>query len=184
MSYSYAQERTFRRPQHVRRYELDELFDYEDIVVKLQVAQNRIVEAFATATEYRRGKIRGTGGYIIGVDKQQKALVDHIMTHVINGRKHGIVIASELPSWIGNSRGVLHTVIDDLNRRFVAVRLSELCQKKIIWFNEYNNGTWDIHQRALDQYYAELSYAKEIRKVDERLRREDLHGGGRLRVIH
>lgn len=186
MSHTSAQ-RTYppqKREAYVKRYELDELFDDDDLVIKLQIAQSRIVEAFVHASEHHRGKLRKTDNYIPYVGPRRRDLVEYIVDHVLNRRNHRIVTSSELPAWLGGSVHVLKETAQDASTRLVAIRLYEMCQMKLIWFNGYNDGIWETTQSVVDQYRAEVSYGRDLRKTEERLRREDLHGGGRLRVVH
>ena len=186
MSFSSTQ-RTYpdrRRKEYIKQYELHELFDPEEIALKLKVARHRIAATFFYATERYRGRERAcTGNYIVNVDKRQKYLVDYIIEKTLVGRGHGIVTATELPEWVGDRPAVLKAIINDVNRRLIAVELSRMVQESLIWFNEYHS-TWETMQSVMDQFQAELNHAREIRKVDERLRREDLHDGGRLEVVH
>lgn len=169
---------------YVRRYSLDELFSDEELVDKLGVARNRIAATFTNATEWRHGRKRGTHNYILGVGGQQKDLEDHIIKHTLTHERKGIVTASELPKSIGDHIPTLKAVVRETNIRLIAAELDRMVNgEKLIWYNEHH-GTWEALQSVIDNYLAELTNAKQVRKVDERLRREALHGGGRLRVVH
>ena len=187
MSRSQAHQRTYQlhaRKKHVRRYELDELFDLDELAVKMKVARNRITAAFVYSTEWRRGrKYVCHDNYIVNVGSKQKDLVEHIFGKIIVGKKHGIITCSELPERLGNRPSYLLAVANDASRRLVAVELSRMVQDEIIWYNAHH-GTWEITQTAVDTYHGELASARDIRKVDERLRRESRHNNGRLEVVH
>ena len=172
------------RPQYApNRFMLRDLFDDDELVSKLQLAEHRIMKAFARATQWQNGKMRGTNNVIIGIGPKQKNLVDHVMDKVVVGMRSPIVTVSDLPVLDGETTGQLKAIARDVEERLVAVRISKIIPHKI-WFDEWNGGTWNVSMKAMDDYRLNSKIAAQAHRTDQRLRREGLHSGGRLRVVH
>ncbi|AHB42244.1 hypothetical protein RAAC3_TM7C00001G0387 [Candidatus Saccharibacteria bacterium RAAC3_TM7_1] len=172
-----------RHTSHIPGYRLDELFTDDELALKLLIAQYRILMAFDHATFWSHGKLRGTDNFIIGVGHRQKDLVQYIVERVVIGMKSGIVTASELPEFVGDTSSVLRDVARNTERQLVAVQLAMLSPDSI-WFNAQTPGTWNVVQSLVDEYRLHRKLANEAKRVDARLRREALHNGGRLMVVH
>ena len=172
-----------RKGKHyVRDMPLEELFDDDRLLVKLTIAEHRILKAFDLATYFSRGKRHGTDNFILGVDARQKYLVKYVMDNVVrNGSS--IVYYSELPEELGNVKSVLGEVARNAERRLLAVRLELFVRKGEIWFEHQTPGTWNICTSAMDRYRQDKEMIKAAKFVDAQRRREELHGG-RLRIVH
>ena len=184
MSQTSFQNTKKRRSGYIRRFDLDELFDSDELSLKLRIAEHRILKAFDYAAYWSHGKMRGTDNFIVGVSPRQKDFVDYIIDNVVIKLNSGIVFVSELPS-IGTERSSeLRRIARDAECRLVASRLALMVRDGQIWFNQQIPGTWNVTQRAMDNYRLDRKLAYEANKVDQTLRRESLHGGGRLVEIH
>ncbi len=172
-----------RRPSYLPHYGLDELFDNDELALKLKIAQYRILTAFDRATYFAHGKVRSTDNFIIGVGERQKDLVEHVVDTVITGMKRGIVCASELPTWLGDNSPILRSAARNAERQIVAVQLAMLSPRNI-WFEYQAPGFWVVAPSLMDEYRLDRELVAEAKKIDTRLRREGLHGDGRLRVVH
>lgn len=172
-----------RRTSRVPDYRLDALFSDDELTIKLMIAKYRILMAFDHATFWSHGKMRGTDNFIIGVGHRQKDLVQYVVERVVIGMSGGIVTASELPEFVGDSSSVLRQAARNAERQLIAVRLAMLTPESI-WFNAHTPGTWNISQSLMDEYRLSRKLANEAKRVDARLRREALHNGGRLMVMH
>lgn len=171
--------RTFHRRSYIPDYELYELFSDDELMLKLMVAKYRILMAFDHATFWSHGKMRGTDNFIIGVGARQKDLVEYVAN-----RNGNIVTASELPDFVGDRSSVLRTIARNAEKRLLAVQLAMMCTDNAIWFNGSTPGLWEVAQHLMDDYRLNRQMVIEAKRVDARLRREALHAGGRLRVVH
>ena len=171
------------RDQHTPNYRLDKLFSDDELAIKLTIAKFRILMAFDHATYWSHGKERGTDNFIVGVGSRQKDLVHYVIERVVNGMKSSIVTSSDLPEFVGDNSSQLRQVARRTERQLIAVRLAMLSPDKI-WFDAHPPGCWNVSQGLMDDYRLNRKLVADAKKVDERLRREKLHGGGRLRVIH
>ena len=172
-----------RRTSHVPKYRLDELFSDDELTLKLMIAKYRIMMAFDHATFWSHGKERGTDNFIVGVGSRQKDLVHYIMEHVVKGMNSKIVTASDLPEFVGDTSSVLRHVAQEAERQLIAVQLAMLSPDGI-WFNTQTPGTWNVAASLMDEYRLSRELTREAKRVDARLRREALHSGGRLMVVH
>jgi hypothetical protein len=172
-----------RRAASTPKYRLDELFDDEELPVKLMIAKYRILMAFDHATFWSHGKQRGTDNFIVGVGHRQKDLTHYVIECVVKGMGRKIVTASELPGFVGDNSSVLRKVARETERQLVAVQLAML-SPDYIWFNAQTPGTWNVAPSLMDDYRLNRELVHEVKRVDARLRREALHGGGRLAVVH
>jgi len=172
-----------RRTSRVPDYRLDTLFSDDELTIKLMIAKYRILMAFDHATFWSHGKMRGTDNFIIGVGHRQKDLVHYVIEHVVEGMNGKIVTASELPEFVGDTSSILRAVARKTERQLVAVQLAMLSPDGI-WFNAQTPGTWNISQSLMDEYLLNRYLVRAAKRVDARLRREALHNGGRLRVVH
>lgn len=173
-----------RREEFIPSYELGSLFDDDDLTLKLMIAKYRLLMAFDRATYWAHGKKRGTDNFIIGVGDRQKDLVAHVEQNVLIGMRCGIVSASELPDFLGEKSSVLRKVARDAEKQLLAVRLAQLAADGEVWFNRHTPGTWNVSQRLMDDYQLDRQLTSEAKRIDSLLRRESLHHGGRLRVVH
>lgn len=177
--------RTYQ-PRHtssVPDYKLESLFSDDVLTIKLMVAKYRILMAFDHATFWSCGKMRGTDNFIVGVDHRQKDLVQYIVERVVIGMGRGIVTASELPEFVGDNSSLLRHAAHKAERQLIAVQLAMLSPESI-WFNAQPPGTWNVSQSLMDEYRYSRMLVIAAKRVDTRLRREGLHAGGRLRVVH
>ncbi len=180
---SPAQHANRPRQRHTPTYPLQELFDDDELTLKLQIARHRITKTFVHATVMSRGKRRETDNYIVGVGPRQKDLVAHVIGANLANHRSGIVTASELPACIGSTAAVLRAVAKHAEHQLVTVQLSLLCPSGV-WYNEDGTGAWEIAPTLTDEYHRNRHVVSEAKRIDARLRREALHGGGRLRVVH
>ena len=169
------------RKEYVPRYKLDELFDEWQLQDGLLLAKYRIIDAFVNAEEFIRGKNRRTQSYIVGLGSRQKHLVGYVMQSVVLGRGLRFVTASELPRFVKQKH--LKKTQEMAEHDLIAAMLSQISPRDI-WYNEDGTGTWEICQSLLDEYYLSLDLARLVGKNRARLRRESLHGGGRLQLVH
>jgi hypothetical protein len=172
-----------RHTSHAPSYRLGDLFDDDQLAIKLMIAKYRILMAFDHATFWSHGKQRGTDNFIVGVGHRQKDLVHYVVEHVVKGMNGGIVTASELPDFVGDTSSVLRDVARSTERQLLAVQLAMLTPDGI-WFNAQTPGTWNISQSLMDEYRLGRKLVREAKRVDACLRREALHSGGRLMVVH
>jgi hypothetical protein len=184
MSASSAQ-RTYRsrRSRYTPDYRLDQLFSDDELSVKLMIARYRILMAFDHATYWSHGKLRGTDNFIIGVGPRQGDLADYVFNVVVDKMKCGIVTASELPEFVGNMTGTLRRVAEAAEQRLIAVQLAMMAPDEV-WFNAATPGTWNVAQSLMDEYRLSRELVRSAKKIDAQLRREALHNGERLRVVH
>ena len=178
---SVDQPRRHKREEYVPRYRLDELFEEWQLQDGLLLAKHRIIDAFANAEEFTRGRSRRTQSYIVGLGGRQKHLADYVMQSVVLGRGLRFVTASELPRFIRQKH--LKKTQEMAEYDLIAKKLSQMSPRDI-WYNEDGTGTWEICQSLLDEYYLNLDLARLVEKNRTRLRRESLHGGGRLLLVH
>lgn len=149
---------------------LDELFDDEQLEKVLVDARRRIVATFDHATEFHRGRIRGTDNYIVGVAARQRELAQYI---VQNARS--FIDASQLPSWIPTEpRKVLKYVIERAEYDAVLAMLNEMCGPGVhdIWFDE-GYGIWQIRAGVVDEYRADV---RTVRQATMKFDRRNEHG--------
>lgn len=174
--------RPHRQKQYIPHYPLDMLFSEPQFGDKMSLAQRRIVQAFDEAYEIRRGKVIHTRTYIGNIGSRQKDLVKHIIDNYVRKDDNGFVTASELPPSIERRhlRGVAHQA----EKGLVTLSLNWLCDRKDVWYNQYATGIWEIRQGIVDQYRLDKREAQLNYGTLQTLRREKLHGGGRLRVVH
>ncbi len=174
--------RTFHKPKRpAPDLPLEELFyDDDRLSLKLMTAEYRICHVFAHATDWINGKQRGTDNFIVGVDRRQKDLVNHIFDQVAGT----IVYVSELPRLENETATSLRFVARNAERRLLAVQLSIMVRRCAIWFDEQPPGTWNIVPSVMDMYYHNKDRAAEAYHVEQQQRREALHGGGRIRQVH
>ncbi len=172
------------RGNYVPRYSFDSLFDDDELTLKLLIARHRILMAFDHATYWSHGKMRGTDNFIVGVGERQKDLVKHVTEHVILGMNRSIVTVSDLPRSIDATTSILRRIARDVERRLVAVQVSLMSNRKDIWFDQSVPGYWGVLQSVMDDYRLNRHVTHEAKRVDQRLRRESLHGNGPLMVVH
>lgn len=182
MSPALAPSRSHHR--YVPSYRLDELFDDTVLRDKLNIAKYRVLMGFAYATHWQNGRLRGTDNYIVGVGPRQKDLVDHIVSKVTVELGKSIVAVSDLPLGIDGSTSMLRQVARSAERQLIAVCVSVMVADCHIWFEENVPGSWNILQSAMDEYHHGKQTVANAKKIDATLRREKLHGGGRLRMVH
>ena len=166
-----------KQQQHLTHYPLDELFSGARMADKLTLAEGRIVEVFTTATEIRRGRSYPTRGYIGAIGKTQKELVAHVIT---NSRR--FVTVSELSKSVPYQQ--LKIVARRAEKDLVSAKVAQLVQKNDVWFNEYATGIWEIRPSLIDKYELDRELVRLIRKTDQQIRREHLHGDYPLRAVH
>lgn len=184
MSKTSAHHSNTKHRSRIQHYSLDDLFDDDELALKLKISQHRIMKSFDYATYWSHGKMRGTDNFIVRVGPRQKDLVEHIFCSVITGRRSGIVTVSDLPREIEGSASTLQQVARSAERRLLAIQLSFMVQDGDIWFDEQVPGTWNVRPSLMDDYRLNRQISAEAKRVDQRLRRESLHGGGRLMVVH
>jgi hypothetical protein len=184
MSTSSAQ-RTYRskRSRYIPRYRLEELFTDDELTIKLMIARFRILMAFDHATFWSHGKIRGTDNFIVGVGSKQQNLVDYVVNRIVIDMNCGIVTASELPDFVGDTSSVLRKIARRTEVQLVAVQLAMMSPADI-WYNAQTPGMWQVKQSVMDTYRLDRYFAATAKKVDTQRRRESLHSGGRLMVVH
>lgn len=180
---SFKRTYPYRQHDYIPDYSLDSLFKPADLTIKLMIAEHRLMMAFDHAVYWSHGKLRGTDNFIVGVGHRQKDLVEHVIERIVEGMKSGIVTASDLPDFVGDTSSVLRRVARNAERRILAVRLEQLAGDGI-WFDRQTPGTWNISQSMMDTYRSNKRMTAEASRIDTRLRREGLHSGGRLRVVH
>lgn len=171
-----------RKSDYVPSYGISELFDDEALQDKLVIARNRVAAAFYYAERWSRGRYRPCE-YIVGLGPKQKDLVEYVMETVIGYHHRGIVTIAELPTWLGKDPHMLRRIADRAEHNLVALALNELVKERHVWYNKYY-GTWETQQSILDEYIQQIKTAREIRKVDEQLRREALHADEILEQVH
>ncbi len=171
------------RSGYVPTYDLDELFDRDEIVLKLLIAEHRILKAYDYATYWSHGKLRGTDNFIVGVGPRQKDLVEHIINKVVK-KGSNIVCVSELPSQISENASTLRHIARRAEHDLLADRLSYMVRNGQIWFDEQNPGTWNVSQGAMDGYRQDRELSRLVHHIEQTKRRESLHGGGHLMVVH
>lgn len=160
---------------------LDEAFGEFQLPDKLALAEHRIIGAFADACDIRRGQVYPTSGYIGDVGPRQKDLVQYVMYSRIATRRKGFVTVSELPHGM---RSNYVQAAKFYEQRLIALKLSQLIRQRDIWYNAYASGIWEIRQSLLDKYHRDQALAKLVFKAEQQIRREQLHGNQRLRVVH
>ena len=170
-----------RRKRHTPHYSLDSLFGERSLFDKLLLAESRIVTAFCDATEVIRGRRYPTNNYICNVGRKQGSLVLHVYQQHVVG-EGGFVTASELPDFITNRN--LSVVIQRAEKDLLAAKLAEMVSQCAVWYNEYSTGIWEIVPSLVDKHRLDRETLRLIHKTEQQLRREGLHGGGRLRVVH
>lgn len=179
-----------RRPRHttakglVRTYPFSELFDENELIVKLKVAEYRICQAFFHAKAMSCGKMRGTDNFIVGVGPRQKDLVEYVFDQIIIAANGRVVTVSDLPQLENETKASLVSVVIDVESRLVAAQLAVMVREGVVWFNENQGGSWNILQSSMDRYRLDRLSAAEVHRTNQRIRRENLHGGGRLKVVH
>lgn len=170
--------------KHTPRYALRDLFDDDELALKLLIARHRIMKAFDYATFWSHGKMRGTDNFIVGVGPRQKDLVKYVLDRVVVGACNGIVAVNDLPHSIDQTAKVLRQIARDAESRILAVQISFMVQDGRLWFEEQIPGTWNVLQSCMDDYRLNRHVAQEANRVDAISRRESLYGGGRLMVVH
>lgn len=174
----------FRRPnrkQHVPHYPLSELFNEAKMLDKLLLAESRIVTAFCCATELIRGRQYPTYTFICEVGPRQSDLVSYVYTQHVSG-SGGFVLASELPSFIVDAH--LTSVARHAERMLLATQLAAMVSRCEIWYNEYSTGIWEIVPSRVDKHLLDRATVRLVHKTEQQRRREVLHGGGRLAIVH
>lgn len=171
-----------RRRTYVPHYTLDQLFDEILMADKLLLAESRIVTAFFFATEEIHGRQYRTYTYIYGVGKKQKDLVSHIFNGYVDLSGGHFITASELPKFVRDSE--IRETAHRAEKQLVAEKLNQMIAQCDIWFNDFSVGTWEIVPSIIDKHRTDKQAAALVYKTHQRLRREKLHGGGRLRVVH
>ena len=178
---SFEKFRRSSRKQHVPRYLLNELFDEYRLLDKLLLAESRIVTAFCCATELIRGRRYPTYTFICGLGSRQSNLVAYVYDHHVRGTG-GFVIASELPGFVADSH--LAGVIQQAEKTLLAVQLAAMVSRCEVWYNSYGPGIWEIIPSRVDKHQLDRDTLLLVYKTAQQRRREKLHGGGRLAIVH
>lgn len=172
------------RKEFLPDYPLSEIFDEDGLELRLLIARHRILKAFDLATFWSHGKMRGTDNFIVEVGPKQKDLVDHIMTSIVVDGRSAILTLSDLPGHIEGSNATLRQVVRRASRRLLAIQLSSMAQDGQVWFDRQIPGTWNVLPSLMDTYHKNRQVAAGVKKIEATERREGLHGGSRLRVVH
>ena len=166
-------------------YTLNRLFPSEaKLTLKLQIAQYRILEAFDDATHWSRGKVQSTDNFIVQIGGDKEDLVRYVYDRIVTDLQHRIVLVNDLPEEIEEPRSVLQQIAESAEKRLLAMQASLLAESHDIWFDHSKHGTWNVRQGLMADYRRNRQIAREIQRIDETFRRESLHGGGRLMVVH
>ncbi len=143
-------------------YQLDELFDEEQLNDFLVVARRRIVGEFFYATDRYRGRRVSTDNYIVGVGDKLSDLACYVTTNM----KHRIVRCAQLPS---NLQNIPPKMLDRLIARAeydLLLTALQVMRHREVWYDEAR-GIWQVTQSAMDDYL-QIRYTPATPKRDDR----------------
>ena len=148
-----------------RGYTLDELFYSEELLDLIAVARFRITGEFFYATDYARGRMRGTDNYIVGVGHRLKDLAQYV-----NRSTRGFIKKEDHPDYLQDLKPDLIERITVRAQFDVVLMALQAMRDREIWYNE-GLGIWEVAQSSVDEY---LRCEDSVKRV--KFDRRKLHG--------
>ena len=166
-------------------YQLEDLFDNDKIASKLPLAENRILMAFERAEFVSRGQIYKTDNFITDVGSTLDDLGDYVIENIVDNsnNRHGIVCLTELNNLPKLQKralptSVLKTIVSNIERQLVDIKLIELDDQSHIWFGKYSDRepeSWNVDSTM--NRLSDKKIAKQVRNINRQIRCEELYGG-------
>ena len=141
--------------------------------------------AFERAEFVSRGQIYKTDNFITDVGSTLDDLGDYVIENIVDNsnNRHGIVCLTELNNLPKLQKralptSVLKTIVSNIERQLVDIKLIELDDQSHIWFGKYSDRepeSWNVDSTM--NRLSDKKIAKQVRNINRQIRCEELHGG-------